>query len=102
MYRGGVFSRTYRSKPFAELSHIDLHRSVFDQLFNVGDVIATTSHIRPNQKSATITLNSILNFTEVYNLIKKLQQDIYTDIMFPNEYRPDVNRGYKTEYKGFE
>lgn len=99
---GGVFSRTYRSKPFADLSHIDLHRSVFDQLFNVGDVIATTSHIRPNQKSATITLNSILNFTEVYNLIKKLQQDIYTDIMFPNEYRPDVNRGYKTEYKGFE
>ena len=25
---GGIFARTYKSKPFAELSHVDLHRGI--------------------------------------------------------------------------
>ena len=36
---GGIFGRTYKSKPFAELSHVDLHRGVFDQWFGVGDIV---------------------------------------------------------------
>ena len=39
---GGVFSKHYNVKPFAELSHINIHRGIFDQRFNVGDVVATT------------------------------------------------------------
>ena len=27
---GGIFSKTYNHKPFAELSHVDLHRGIFD------------------------------------------------------------------------
>ena len=36
---GGIIARTYKSKPFAELSHVDLHRGIFDQWFGVGDII---------------------------------------------------------------
>lgn len=38
---GGAFTKTYNHKPFAELSHVDLHRGIFDQMFNVGDIITT-------------------------------------------------------------
>lgn len=97
---GGVFTRNINTKPFAELSHIDLHRGIFDQMFNVGDIIATTNQLNSNGKSATININSVSNYVDVYNMVKKLQTDIYTDVMYPNAKRPKENPGYNTEYKG--
>ena len=97
---GGVFTRNINAKPFAELSHINLHRGVFDQMFNVGDIIATTNQLTQNGKSATISISSISNYIDVYNMVKKLQTDIYTDVMYPNAKRPSENPGYNTEYKG--
>lgn len=97
---GGAFSKTYNHKPFAELSHVDLHRGIFDQMFNVGDIITTSSHYTSNNRRASISIASISNYIEVYNLVKKLQKDIYTDIMYPNDKRPSENHGYRTEYRG--
>lgn len=97
---GGVFSKTYNHKPFAELSHVDLHRGVFDQMFNVGDIITTSSQFSNNNTNASISICSISNYIDVYNLVKKLQKDIYTDVMYPNDKRPSENHGYNTEYKG--
>ncbi len=97
---GGIFTRNINTKPFAELSHIDLHRGVFDQMFNVGDIIATTNQLTKNGKSATVSINSVSDYTDVYNLVKKLQLDIYSDIMYPNAKRPEENPGYNTKYKG--
>jgi membrane protein YdbS with pleckstrin-like domain len=97
---GGVFTRNINAKPFAELSHINLHRGVFDQMFNVGDIIATTNQLTQNGKSVTINIASISNYIDVYNMVKKLQTDIYTDVMYPNAKRPSENPGYNTEYKG--
>lgn len=97
---GGILNRTILTKPFAEMSHIDLHRGIFDQMFGVGDVIATSSQLAPNGKTASMKISSIENYIEVYNLVKKLQTDIYTDIMYPNAKRPEENPGYNTKYKG--
>ena len=97
---GGAFSKTYKHKPFAELSHVDLHRGIFDQMFNVGDIITTSSHFTDNKGSASISICSISDYIDVYNLVKKLQQDIYTDVMYPNDKRPSENHGYNTKYKG--
>ena len=96
----GIINRQINTKPFAELSHIDLHRGFFDQKFGVGDIIATSSHRNSNGNAAVITINSISNYVDVYNLVKKLQTDIYTDVMYPNAKRPDENPGYNTKYKG--
>lgn len=96
----GIFSKKFKTKPFAELSHINLHMGIFDQMFNVADVIATTNQISINNQIDTISLSSISNYTEVYNIVKKLQKDIYTDVMYPNDKRPKENHGYNTEYKG--
>ena len=96
---GGTFAQNINTKPFAELSHIDLHRGMFDQKFGVGDIIATSSQLNQNGKNTTISIDSIENYIEVYNLVKKLQTDIYTDVMYPNDKRPKYNHGYNTEYK---
>ena len=95
----GIFTHNINTKPFAELSHIDLHRSVFDQMFNVGDIVATSNHLKGDGNSSTIIINSISNYKDIYNLVKKLQTDIYTDVMYPNDKRPAENHGCNTEYK---
>ena len=66
----------------------------------IGDIIATTNHFAQNGKSVTINITSISNYIDVYNIVKKVQTDIYTDVMYPNAKRPDENPGYNTEYKG--
>ena len=96
----GIFTRNVTAKPFAELSHINLHRGIFDQMFNVGDIIATTDQFTEKGKSVTINISSVSNYIEVYNLVKKLQTDIYTDVMYPNAKRPADNPGYNTKYRG--
>lgn len=97
---GGAFTQNINVKPFAELSHINLHRGVFDQIFNVGDVIATSNQLTQNGKSTSISIASVSDYIDVYNMVKKLQTDIYTDVMYPNAKRPNENPGYNTEYKG--
>lgn len=97
---GGLFTQNINVKPFAELSHINLHRGIFDQMFNVGDIVATSNQLSQNGKNITISISSISNYIDVYNMVKKLQTDIYTDVMYPNAKRPSENPGYNTEYKG--
>ena len=97
---GGVFAKHFNVKPFAELSHINMHRGIFDQMFNVGDIIATSNQLNTNGHAQAITLHSISNYAETFSLIQKLQSDIYTDVMYPNALRPEENPGYDTKYKG--
>ena len=97
---GGVFAKHFNVKPFAELSHINMHRGIFAQMFNVGDIIATSNQLNTNGHAQAITLHSISNYAETFSLIQKLQTDIYTDVMYPNALRPEENPGYDTKYKG--
>jgi len=96
----GIFSKRIDTKPFAELSHINLHRGIFDQMFGVGDIIATTSQRDSEGRVVSIVINSISDYVNVYNMVKKLQTDIYSDVMYPNAKRPAENPGYNTKYKG--
>ena len=106
----GTFTKNIHCKPFAELSHVNLHRGIFDQMFHVGDVQLTTNQItttrvaRGNRSTMPnadiIGINDIADYAEVYKIVKKLQKDIYSDTMFPNELRPEENHGYRTKYRG--
>lgn len=96
----GLFTINCETKTFAELSHVNLHRGIFDQMFNVGDIQITTNQMTRKNMPAIMGINSISNYLEVYQLVKKLQKDIYSDIMYPNDLRPEENHGYRTKYKG--
>ena len=96
----GIFTMDLQAKTFAEMSQINLHRGIFDQMFHVGDVRITTNQFTEKNVPATLNINSISNYKEVFQLVKKLQRDIYSDIMYPNDLRPEENHGYRTKYRG--
>lgn len=96
----GIFSVNIDVKPFSELSRVNLHRGIFDQMFHVGDVQLTTNQIGRNNTPVVLGINSIAEYKEVYQLVQKLQKDIYSDVMYPNDLRPKENHGYRTKYKG--
>lgn len=96
----GIFTMNLEAKTFQELSRINLHRGIFDQFFNVGDVVITTNQFGRNQTPSVISIESIENYSEVFKMVKKLQEDCYTDVMYPNDLRPDENHGYQTKYRG--
>ncbi len=95
----GIFTMNLEAKTFAELSRVNLHRGVFDQMFHVGDIQITTNQMTNKNMPAILRINSISNYAEVYQLVKKLQKDIYSDIMYPNDLRPPENHGYRTKYR---
>lgn len=97
---GGIFTMNLDSKSFAELSRVNLHRGIFDQMFHVGDVRITTNQMTNKNIPAVLHINSISDYSRVYQLVKKLQRDIYSDTMYPNDLRPPENHGYRTKYRG--
>lgn len=102
---GGTFSYSYEMKPFAELSHISLHRGIFDQWLGVGDVELSTAHMdfssgrsRNNSSARRFSIADISDYQRVYQMVKEMQTDIYSDTMYPNDMRPAENHGYRTSY----
>ncbi|MBQ8119386.1 MAG: PH domain-containing protein [Ruminococcus sp.] len=103
---GGVFTYSCQMKSFAELSNVNIHRGIFDQMFGVGDVILTSANLiqfagsNTNSQSRSLTMCDIADYQEVFAMVKQLQQDIYSDTMYPNDLRPAENHGYQTKYRG--
>ena len=107
---GGLFSYTCNMKPFTELARVNIHRGIIDQIIGVGDVVLTSNNvadlysanIRVNGRPLDVgtTIADIKDYRKVFEIIKKLQEDIYTDTMYPNALRPEENQGYRTKYNG--
>ena len=101
---GGTFSYTFEMKPFTDLSHINIHRGIFDQWLGVGDVVSVCNHGGYNSReshshsSHGMTICDIADYREVFALIKQLQTDVYADTQYPNDLRPAENHGYQTQY----
>ena len=75
---GGLLSYTCTMKPFTQLSRVNLHRGVIDQVIGVGDVLLTNSSVRVNGNSVPVYINiaDIREYRKVFEIIKKLQEDI--------------------------
>lgn len=99
---GGLFAYTCEMKPYTEISRINIHRGIFDQQLNVGDVVFTASNTSVNGRpiSMGLSISDISDYQKVFELVKRLQTDIFSDTMYPNDLRPKENHGYKTKYKG--
>lgn len=99
----GVFTVNLNTKPFADLSYVNVHRGIFDQFFGVGDILISSDQLNVNSGSKTtqssaLNINSIKDYARIYRLIKQLQEDVYSDTMYPNDLRPEENHGYQTKY----
>lgn len=94
--RSGLFNIRVDMKPFTDLSHVSLSQGIFDRMCGTGDVISTCGH----GHGAGGDIVNIYDYEKVYALVKKLQEDIYSDTMYPNDLRPEENHGYNTRYMG--
>ena len=103
---GGIFAYKYEMKPFTDLSHINIHRGIFDQWLGVGDVVTVCSHTGYSSNSSHshsshgLTICDIPDYQQVFAMVKQLQTDIYADTQYPNDLRPGENHGYQTQYRG--
>ncbi len=103
----GIFSLTFIHKPFMEIARVSLHRGIIDQMLGVGDVVIG---VNQNNNAAEVAYNQInlssiydiKDYQQVYKLVKQLQQDIYSDVQYPNDLRPPKNRGYNSTNIPFE
>lgn len=96
---GGAFTRSYEMKPFTDLSHINIHRGIFDQWLGVGDVVTVCGHgDHDSHASNKFAICDIADYQRVFAMVKELQTDIYADTMYPNDLRPQENHGYQTTY----
>ena len=98
----GCFAKQCDFKPFAELSQVHIHQGIFDQWLGVGDVIASCQYNYSGSariQTNLFEISDISDYTEVCNIIKQYQTDIYADTQYPNAFRPRNNPGYKTNYQ---
>ncbi len=105
----GVFSLNFNHKPFMEISRVNLHCGIIDRMLGVGDVVfgtavnvphapAVVNNLVSNQLGGNLSIYDIPDYQEVYSMVKQLQQDIYSDVQYPNNLRPNQNHGYNTAY----
>lgn len=92
--QSGILSRKVDMKPFTDLAHVSIHQGVFDRICGTGDVISTCGH----GHEAGGDICNITDYEKVFRLVKQLQEDIYSDTMYPNDMRPAENHGYQTQY----
>lgn len=102
---GGTFAYTYEMKPFTDLSHINIHRGIFDQWLGVGDVVTVCAHNTYNVNGSAhshsprgMNICDIADYQRVFTMVRDLQTDIYADTQYPNDLRPRENHGYQTQY----
>ena len=99
MMRSGVIGTSFKSVDYDRIQELDVTQGVIERLFGVGTIRAYCG--RNTSKGARIydQFVSIANPYEVFRAIKGVEVDVKTDWNYPNAMRPDVNPGYKTDFK---
>ena len=88
----GIISKRVEMKPFTDLSHVSLNLGVFDRICHTGDVVSEC------HGHAGMNIANIEEYEKVFQLVRELQENIYSDTMYPNDLRPSENHGYNTKY----
>ena len=102
-FSSGIFSKQVNFKPFAEISSINIHRGIIDQMTGCGDVSVRCGIAAVNTSAALpgtgFSIQDISDYQEVFAMVRQMQTDIYADTMYPNALRPENNPGYRTQYR---
>lgn len=105
--QSGFIGMNYNTIYYKEIKNVHLRVGIIDKMLGVGDICFDTvtgisisnSNNGRNQGNPQAFLD-IENAYELYPKLQKIVLDIQTDIEYPNDLRPETNKGYNTEYKG--
>ena len=88
-----------------QITNAEVRVGFLDKLFggNSGSVLIATAgsftFTRRGPVKKPYTMRHIIEPYNVFKTLKEVSHAVKTDIEFPNKYRPEVNPGYKTDYK---
>jgi membrane protein YdbS with pleckstrin-like domain len=95
--RSGAWGVDYRTIEYDQVSDLNVEVGPIGEKYNTGNLSIITG-TNSEDKKITNTMYSISQPYEVFKNINRVMLDIKSDLYYPNELRPSINKGYKTEY----
>ena len=83
-----------------KIENLEVNVGPLENILGVGTIRIDEEYVRTGKHSRRVgnRLYGIQNPYEVFKALKEIVTDIKTDINYPNDYRPDTNKGYNTRY----
>ena len=89
----GLLAPNIVSINYASITSLNLRIGIIEKICKVGDIYIVYTN-------GKIVLEDIVNPYYIYGELQRIANDIKSDIIYPNSYRPNENKGYKTSYRG--
>ncbi len=102
MLRTGFFGTDFKVVDYDKIQNLEVNVNPIEKLFHVGKIRIYSGEVsvRNNQSHPKYTVfYAIKNPYDVFKQLKSVSLDIKTDWSYPNDYRPEQNKGYNTEYR---
>jgi hypothetical protein len=102
----GVVGRDFKTVDYDQITNTEINVGFWDKIFGTGSILlytaggawASTYGARGTTRMPP-SFQHIPNPYEVFKILKKVSLDIKAELEYPTAYRPEVAKGYKTEYR---
>lgn len=88
----GLIAADIKSINYESLTSINIRVGLIERICKVGDIYIVS-------KNEKFVIEDIKDPYFIYQRLSKIANDIKSDIIYPNAYRPNENPGFKTSYK---
>ncbi len=99
MMRSGFWGTDFKAVDYDKIMDLTVNVSPIENMFSVGTIKVFSGNVTSKGARISDRFIAIDNPYHIFKMIKEISVDIRTDYNFPNAMRPEVNPGYKTEYK---
>lgn len=97
--RSGFWGTDFKLIDYDKISDIEVNVNPIENIYTVGTIKFYSGRSNSNGNQITDNFIAIANPYEVLKKIKQISLDVKTDFNYPNDLRPESNRGYNTKYK---
>jgi len=96
----GFMGVDYKIKDFYNIENLEVNVGPLENILGVGTIRIDEGYVRTGKHSKRLgnRLYGIQNPYEVFKNLKEIVTDIKADVNYPNDYRPETNKGYNTRY----
>ena len=88
----GLIAADIKSINYESLTSVNIRIGIIERMCKVGDIYIV-------KKKKKYVIEDISDPYFIYQKLSKIANDIKSDIIYPNAYRPNENPGFKTSYK---
>lgn len=97
----GFMGVDYKIKDFYDIGNVEVNVGPLENMLGVGTIRIDEEYVHGHNNSRRRVGNRFYGIKNPYDVFKALKEtvmDIKADINYPNDYRPETNKGYNTKY----